>query len=808
MIMIKNNNSKIVRKIAFRSLRFGRMRNIFVIITIAMTAALISGLAGFSAGIEKEEERDLSSMQHVIYANITDEQIGSLQNDDRIEEMVVYKLGSSFEADGYVLNVGYFQNNTGRIKNPATEISEGHYPEKTDEVAVDRAYMECIGKEAKTGADITVTWLDGTCENYIVSGYTDYKTTTKDFTVLFSEEYARNGSQLKNIPCSAAVRIRNAEDMGREEFLSEIRSIGEQYGIERYNINENDQFVNSKSHTSVEMFTVVGISAAILLVSMLVIYSIFYISITGRIREFGQLRTIGMTSKQIRKAVNMEGMLLAFAGLIAGLSIGTAFAYVLKPAGFYVPNTLAIWLITVAADFIMVLFSIRKPVKIAASAPPVEAAKLSGYESDSKAGKHRKMTPFGLAKISVGRNRKKFRMTVLSLGIAGVLFLCGTTLLSSYNREEYSRQLEFYFGEYMIRISPNAAQLAEHGIADIQINNPLNEELRSQIASLAGVKNITAAEYMEVVYEYNDYRSDDRVTPFDREESELLSKYSENGVVFDYDQMVRDKEIIIRDNATAEEIFGWRFRTGERVLLRWFDGTDYREDYFKIAGCIEDLLDLYNDKNDSGRRLNMGDGWFLMPRELIENMVPYSLNGKFIISVEDWETDTKVKEFIETVVAENPALVFGTLSEEMERDASSYLSLQYVVFGLSAFLMGFALINLINTLVSNVMSRKREFAMLCSIGMSTRQLSQMIIDEGIMLVVRNMIVTFVFGTAAGYALICAMRNLGANYLHWHFPIWYLLGYVVFVLAAPIIISETVIKILDKKTLVERLREVE
>lgn len=810
MTMRKNNNSKIVRKIAFRSLKAGKMRNIFVMITIAMTAALISGLAGFSAGKEKEEEWQLASMQHVIYANITEEQIQSLNNDERMEEMVIYKLGKSFETDGYALNAGYFQNNGGRIKTSATEITKGHYPKKINEIVVDKAYMECLGKEAEIGAEIAVTWLDGTIENYVVSGYTDYKTTVKNFTVLFSEEYAQNGSQLKNVPCSAAVRICSAEDMDREEFLSEIRSIGEQYGIERYNINENNRFVNSKSRTSAELFTVVGISAVILLVSILVIYSIFYISITGRIREFGQLRTIGMTAKQIRQTVNMEGMLLAFAGLMVGLSIGTAFAYVLKPAGFYFPNTLAIWLLTAAADLIIVQFSIRKPAKIAACTPPVEAAKLSGYESDGKIGKHRQMTPFGLAKISVGRNRKKFRMTVLSLGIAGVLFLCGTTLLSSYDKEEYSRQLEFYFGEYILKISSNAAQLAEHGMADIQMKHPLNEELRRQIASLPGVKNITAAQCLEVVYEYNNYRSDDGVTPFDREEAKLLSRYSKNGSAFDYDQMVRNKEIMILHNDTAEEIFGWRFRTGDRVLLRWFDGTDYREDYFKIAGCIDNAVGLYNDKNDNGRRLCIDGGWFLMPKELIENMISdsYSLNTEFIISVKDWETDTQVKEFIKTIVAENPTLVFRTLSEEMERDESSYLSLQYMIYGLSAFLMGFALINLVNTLVSNVMSRKREFAMLRSIGMSTRQLSQMIIGEGIMLVVRNITATFVFGTAAGYVLICALKNVGANYLHWHFPIWYLLGYAVLVLAAPVIISEAVIKILDKKTLVERLREIE
>lgn len=807
--VIKNNNGKIVYKIAFRSLKAEKLRNLFVMITITMTAALISGLAGFSAGNKKEEERELSSMPHVIYANITDKQIENLRKDEHIEEMVIYKRSNSFETDGYVLNAGYFQNNTGRIDTLATEIKEGRYPEKMNEVAVDKAYMECIGKQAETGAGLTVTWLDGTTEHYIVSGYTDSKTTAKNFMVLFSEEYARNGSQLKNIPFSSGARICNAEDMGRDEFLNEIKSIGEQYGIERYNISENSQFVNSKSRTSTELLTVIGVSTAILLASILVIYSIFYLSITSRIRELGQLRTIGMTSKQLRKTVNIEGALLAFWGVLAGLLIGTAFAYALKPAGFYFPNTLAVGLFTAVLDFTMVQLSIRKPAKIAASVSPVEAAKLSGYGPDRARTKYRKLTPFGLARISVKRNRKKFRMTVMSLGIAGTLFLCGTTLLSSYNREEYSRQLAFYFGEYVLGISSNAEQLAEHGLADIQMSNPLSEELLNRIASLDGVNSVTVMERLEVVYEYNNYRSDDCAAPFNREDTELLSRYIENGAAFDYDRMVRDKEIIITGNDLAEEIFGWRFREGEKVLLRWFDGTDYREDSFQIAGCIDNILDLYNDKNDNGKRFCMGGGWFLIPRGLIEHMVPesYSLNNEFAISVRDWKTDTKVKEFIQTLTAENSTLAFKTLSEEMEENENIYLSLEYIIYGLSAFITGFGLINLINTLVSNVISRKQEFAMLRSIGMSTRQLSRMIIGEGLMLVGKNLIITLTLGTAAGYALIYAMKNLGANYLHWHFPVWYLLGYAAFVIAAPVIISESAIKLLDRKTLVERLREI-
>jgi len=163
-------------------------------------------------------------------------------------------------------------------------------------------------------------------------------------------------------------------------------------------------------------------------------------------------------------------------------------------------------------------------------------------------------------------------------------------------------------------------------------------------------------------------------------------------------------------------------------------------------------------------------------------MIPgsYSLNSKFIVSVQDWQNDTEVKQRLEMIVAGDSTLTFRTLAEDMEESKSAYDSLQYMIYGLSAFLIGFALINLINTLVSNAMSRKREFAMLRSIGMGAGQLSRMIIGEGLMLAARNLMITSVLGTAAGYALIVAMRNFGATYLYWHFPIWYLLGYAVLV----------------------------
>lgn len=832
--MIKNNNAGIVRKISFRSLKSGKMRNIMTVAAIALAAALISGLSGFTSGIEKEEERQLASMQHVIYMDVSEKQIEALRKDGRTEDLLTGKQGNIFECDGYTIRAGYFSNEEHIIKTAVSEIREGHYPEKINEIAVDKAYMAYIGKEPVIGAEVEITWLNGVTENYVVTGYTDYKNQTNFFTILFSEEYAREGSQLKDIPFLAAVRVYDADKMGRDEFLNTTRNMGEQTGVPRYNININKRYVTNKTRTSGELLMVIGISALILFASVLVIYSIFYISISGRVRQFGQLRTIGMTSGQIKKAVNIEGILLGIIGIIIGLAVGTLFAFCIKPAGFYFPNTIAIWFVTTATVLLAVMLSIRKPAKLASSVSPVEAAGSSGYEETGRKTRHikkqyikkryiknqhiknqyinnqyRKLTPFGLAKISSDRNRKKSRMTAFSLGVGGIIFICGATLLASFNREEYSRQLEFYFGEYMLSVSSNAKQLAEHGITDIQLSGVLNDELKAEIASLTGVEHITAGEILDVTYEYNNYRADDSATPFDREDLKILNRHSEESVVFDYDKMVSEKEVIITDNDTAEEIFGWRFQTGDKVLLRWFDGKVYQEDYFTIAGCI-DRMGMYNDKidTDSSRRLFMGYGWFLIPRELAENMVlgRFDFYDKFIISVSDWQNDDTVKEYLEKIADENLTLSFETLEQEMKNDEISYLTLQYMIYGISAFTIAFALLNLINTLVSNAVARRREFAVLCSIGMSNKQLSEMIIGEGVILAVKNIIITLAAGTAAGYILICLAGKAGINYLHWHFPLWYLIGYSMFVIIIPVIISWVIIKILEQKSLVERLCE--
>ncbi|MDE5741656.1 MAG: FtsX-like permease family protein [Oscillospiraceae bacterium] len=809
MKMLKNNNGAILRKLTMRSLKSGKMRNIFIIITVALSAALISGLAGFALAMDKKEDRDLSVQPHVIYGDLSNNQVESIKNDERVEDIVRYKHGGSMEVENYEIRPSYFSDEGKIIASMRSDITEGSYPEKINEAVVSKEYMKKIGKEPVIGAEFSVTWLDGSTETYTVTGFNDLESESQ-FYIMLSEEYAENGSQLKDVSYTAASRIVGVANMDAQTFLNTIRGIGGEYGIPRHQISENSNFVIKISNIRAStLLAVIVISAAVLFVSVFVIYSIFYISVTGRIRQFGQLRTIGMTSKQIRKTVRYEGIFLSAMGSLIGILVGTAFAYFIVPKGFYLPNTLITAVLTIAATSLTVMFSVKKPAKIAAAASPIEAAKMNdngGGTTSSKKGK-RKLTPFGLAKISADSNRKKSAMTAVSLGIGGVIFVMGTTLIASYNIEEYSRVGKYHFGDYVLEISDNAVQTSEHGAADIQINNPLTKEIEAEIAAFDGVKKVTRYDRFSVQYEYNNYQPSDSVMPFESRYTDVMNKCRAEGEAFDYDKMVRNKEIIICNNDQALEIYGWKFETGDTVKLKWYDGYEYREDNFTVAGSF-DIGKLLKLNDEDADYLTIGTGWFYIPMDLLKTMFPdeYDTSDGLVVEVEDYKTDMAVKEFLQKYADSDPHLRLTCFSDVVNNDKSNYYLVAGMVWGLSAFIIGFALINLINTLVSNIMSRKREFAMLCSIGMNGGQLKKMIIGEGLILAAKNIIITAVFGTAAGYVLIQIMREFAATYLHWHFPGWYILGYIAMVLIVPVLISAVITKILEKKTLVERLRE--
>lgn len=802
MRLEENNNKKVITHLALSSLENSRMRNFFIIITIALSVSLLMVMSLYTVGFEKSRQRDVSNMQHVIYEKVTDAQIKSIAEDNRVEMLLLYKYGQGVEVNNKMIQPVWFGKEA--IKGDRSAIStmsiiEGKAPEKMGEIGVPKGFYETIGIEPKVGITVSLNFLDGTIEEFVISGILDVAEKTKIYPILFSEEYSLKGSQLKNISPDAIIRIHNANNMSQDEFLEVIRDIANRSGVERKQVNENNFFVNTLSGGDREIqqtAVIICLGIGILFVSVLVIYSVFYLSVISRIRQFGQLRTIGMTKKQIKGLITKEGLFLCTAAIPIGLLIGGVIGYLIQKNGWDWKNTGIIAIIVIVMEVITVLLSIHKPAKIASAISPIEAAKYLGYYTvDSKQATlklYRKLTPGNLAKISSTRNRKKTVLTMISLGIGGVLFMIATTLICSTSLEEYSRQGAFRFGEFAINLSYNAVTAAEHGLTDIQKDNPLNKQLKMKIEAIDGVNEVVAFEKAAISWEAQGEVEKGSVAGFAK--GEISEKLLESGTI-DYEKMVQKNQILVCNNSMIEEIYGWKYKLGDKVNLTYHNGTEEIEKEFTIVGFV----------NHKYYHSNPEAGWYLIPMETLHNIMNHmNLTTEMIVSTEPTkqaEVEVKLLEIMD----ENPLLTMSTLREEKEIDEASFTLLFEMIFGLSLFIIGFSMINLVNTLITNVLTRKQEFSLLQAIGMTNDQLMKMLQTEGLLLSLGNLVITLIVGVPLSYGGIELLRYFSAEYMHFTFPLWFFLGYVVLIVLVPVIVSGIALNSFKKLTLVERLR---
>lgn len=807
--MLEVNSKKTINKLVNSSLKQYKMRNFFTLIAIVLSVSLISVFVFMEAAIEETNRKDLSKRQHVIYHELTQEQIDELSRHPQISFAKEFKQGQSFEVNDYILVPNYIQASEAPMLS--LDISEGAYPQKENEVLVYPGMLERMGLEPKVGQSLSVTYLDGTSEEYVVSGLLGPEATDV-FALYFSKEYALNGSQLKNVPFDLAAQIAGAEKMGREEFLSVIREIGSDYSVERKNINENNSFANSLSYSSRQILMTALLSIAVLMVSVLVIFSIFYISISDRTRQFGQLRTLGMTQKQIKRMVRREGAVLSLIGGAAGIAIGAAVAYGIRPQGFNVVSFILNAALVLIANYVTVQIAIARPAKIAAAVSPVEATRMSGYEAKTKNKQtkklQRKLSPISLSMIAAKGNRKKSVMTMVSLCLAGLVFMISASFLTAIDKEAYSRQGYFSFGDFVLGFSRNAVNVDEYGQTGVQNKDPLSDELIADLSKINGVRDVIPFQNLSLEYAYKGVNETDVAAPFTKEDTSLLEQYLKEGAV-DYDKMLENKELIIVHNEVAKEIFGWGFEVGDSVTLKWYNGEEKVEDEFTVGAVLTSTGKLY--KNADMFKLSYPSGWFMLPEDLLAQMMKpgFNLNSHIVVACDDyWNDGAEVEKSILDMTENKPLVSITTFSEELVHSEEQYNMLYLTFWGTALFVIAFSLISLLNTLISNTMARKSEFAALGAIGASNRQIRTMILGEGLYFAAINILTTITLGTLIGFATIKIANLNGAEYLVYRLPVIHLIGYCMFVLLVTFGISAVIAKIIAKKSLVERLREIE
>lgn len=785
-----------------KSLRTGRMRNIFVSITIVLAAALLTAILMFVQGQRTETARQLMHAQQAGYYELTDEQVQALASDERIAYQIRVKTGVLSDMDGFSVMPYYVSELSDEIR--VGELEEGAMPEKENEVAVQGAMLERMGIEPEVGSSVTFAFYDGNEETFTVSGILAGGEGAKQFSVFFSEAYAENGSQLKDMPYEVYVKIYGAASMYPDELREVIYLIGSDAGIEREYVNPSKAYLDSLSVDSQQIILCVLVGGVILLACVLVIYGVFYLSVIGRIHQFGQLRTIGMTKKQLKKFVSREGRLLFLRSVPIGIIIGGVAGYFMKPQGFSILNTLIIATAVFVIIYVITMLSVHKPAKIAGNVSPMEALRYvpqDGMKQTSGRKQCRNLTPAGLGIMNFSRNRKKTAITMLSLGLGGILFMTAATYMSSFSKENYARQGDFQEAEFIISYSPSAIELNENGLSGMQAETPLGDEMIGQITSIDGVEKVTERKGFGVQYDFpqhDEYGSNDIIYPLTEEEMQGIDSYVTEGTA-DTEALLSGEQVLVAGNETVEEIYGWKFQTGDKVTLHYYDGSGMAEKEVEIAGILSAAFD---------RDHNGIEGWFVMPEQAVLDWFSYdSINSSLLIST-DPAKEASVGEQLDQIVGERPELTMETLAQRRIAYGQSADQIFGAISGLAIFIMMFSILSMMNTLITNIVTRKQELAMLESIGMSKGQIRKMLLGESLLLVGVTVGVTMTVGTLCGYILCSMLRGIGAVYMQFRFPFEFAFGYAAVLILVPLLITVVSMKSFAREALVERLRGME
>ncbi len=413
----------------------------------------------------------------------------------------------------------------------------------------------------------------------------------------------------------------------------------------------------------------------------------------------------------------------------------------------------------------------------------------------------RKLSPVGLGMMNFSKNRKKATVTMLSLALGGILFMTAATYMSSFDKENYARQGYFVDAEFHIGYAQSAIELNENGMSGIQAEMPLNDEMVQEISALDGVEKVMEIKSFGIRFDYpknDEYGNDDIIYPLSGEETREIGKYLEDGSA-DYDKLMSGNYILVAGNGNAAEIYGWEFTVGDTIILHYYDGSKMTEKEVTILGVLNDKYVLDHEGLE---------GWFLMPEQAVLNWLAYDcLNAHLLVSTgadkEEW-----VGKALTEMLEEKSKLYLETFADRKVAYEQTANQMFGAISGLAIFIMMFSILSMMNTLITNIVTRKQELAMLESIGMSKVQIRRMLLGESLLLVLATVGVTVTIGTLSGYILSNVLYNMGAFYMAFKFPVSFALIYAGILIIVPLLITFVSMQSFSKEALVERLRGME
>lgn len=342
--MRKQGDKKAIKNIVQRNLRSEKRRNIMLVISIALASFLICFSGLIATSLLEVQKKQIQDTYEAVYMNVSEEKLLKLREETGFERVGQYYIVGDIPSDKtYTAAFFYMDQPMLYMMRNQMSLFSGELPEEEAQIVVCKKWLDKYDKDKKVGDKITLN-TEQLSGKYTISGILDMATSGETFPFLISWEKLKNYEDYNEDSSMVYVHVKekNAEEI--KKYCSEI---GEINNLPVAFNNRYFRYVNQM--ISADQLGILGILIGLVLIgSYTVIKSIFQISIINKIQNYGQLRTIGMTQKQIKKIVKKEGRYLGVRGILIGITLAVLCSAIILAKGINIRNYIVCAMITAA----------------------------------------------------------------------------------------------------------------------------------------------------------------------------------------------------------------------------------------------------------------------------------------------------------------------------------------------------------------------------------------------------------------------------------------------------------------------------
>lgn len=777
------------KEITNKYLKTNKKRTLLALVGIILSVSLISAIGLFFVSMQRaqiEDEKMKTGSFHMMFRNADEALIAKIRSNPKVKSSGLYSEGRTIDIrEG--LNAVEITTTDEALKLLPIRIKTGRFPQAEGEVALEKWFAKSLKYDAALGDMLKIGDREYTLVGLL-----------EDNTV---NQIQQSGLLLmKTDRLETASSILLVELSTKGNFSKTVQDTQSLAAAENVTVNKYLTVLEGEDLPQGILQMLVIIIGIVVISTVAVIYNVFQISVVERVKQFGLLRAVGATPKQIRRIILREATFLSAVGIPLGIFFGIVALYAIYATFkiiiigeasllFIYPSiSLNVLLVSVAVGLGSVYVSALLPAFFAGRISPLVAISSRNSINKEKIKKRKswlieKVWGFegALAFKNIKRNRKRYRTTVFSIVISVMLFITFKSFmdisLNVYgNNLNESKNIHFTLG-----------------VRDR--DNTLKENTKTKVQEIKGVEKL-----------YHEYRTiwfDAAIDPA-RESKEVrnISDAYKDTAYNGENRTLLGGALQVYDEASLEVSKGFlsagtidiNALNKENGVILIHQNRIYNQNTKKtFYGAISELkvgdeIYLQSDpsrNDDTKEKLEFGKGTVQKVKVLaVLNTEPFNISGaehalKMItteqvasrlaakdvkptglkLRLSDVKTEESVKEALDRITSEDSEVNVVNYIDQNRQQKSVVLMVKILLYGFVVVVSLIGSVNIVNTLTTNIILRRKEFGALKSIGLTQKGLKKVIVLEGMLYGIVGSIYGSILGCGFYYLLYNSMNEV-------------------------------------------------